>query len=229
MKKIILAASAAALALVLVSPAYAHVTVQPSEAIAGSFSRFVVRVPTERPDATIEVEVRFPENVGFVSFQPKEGWDRSVEMRTLDEPIELFGSEVTEVVDSVTWTGGEIEAGEFDEFGFSARVPEEATDLSFPAIQTYEGGEVVEWTGEPGSDQPAAAVSVVELPVEEGQGELGLLAELGQAGADGGEDEAQQTSAVEENPGESNLGVILGSIGIVLGAVALVLALRRRT
>ncbi|HEX2266954.1 MAG TPA: YcnI family protein, partial [Actinomycetota bacterium] len=106
------------------STAMAHVTVQPSEAIAGAFSRFVVRVPTERPDAaTTKVKVTLPP-LAFVSFEPKEGWTRKIEMVELDEPIEAFGQEITETVGSVTWSGGSIEPGEFDEFGFSARMPD---------------------------------------------------------------------------------------------------------
>ena len=75
MKKTLVLLGAAALALVVAAPALAHVTVQPTEAGTGSFSRFVVRVPNERPDAaTIKVEVQFPTNVTNVSFQPKDGW-----------------------------------------------------------------------------------------------------------------------------------------------------------
>lgn len=41
-------------------------------------------------------------------------------MKTLDEPIEAFGAMIDEVVDTVTWTGGPINPGEFDEFYISA-------------------------------------------------------------------------------------------------------------
>ncbi|MEA2497644.1 MAG: hypothetical protein QOH26_49, partial [Actinomycetota bacterium] len=114
----------------------------------------------------------------FVSFQPKDGWDRTVKMKKLDEPIEVFGEKVNEVVGSVTWSGGEIKPGEFDEFGFSAKVPDEPADLEFPSLQTYAGGEVVRWIGPEDSDAPAPHVNIIEVGSEEAGGQLGLLAEL---------------------------------------------------
>ena len=59
-EKIFVATGIIFLALVLPGSAFAHVTVQPQEAVQGSFSRFVVRAPNERPDAsTIKVEIQF--------------------------------------------------------------------------------------------------------------------------------------------------------------------------
>jgi uncharacterized protein len=66
-------------------------------------------------------------------------------MRTLDEPVEVFGEEVAEVVDTVTWTGGEIASGEFDTFAVSVGVlPDDVDSLAFPTIQTYDGPEAEE-------------------------------------------------------------------------------------
>ncbi len=208
--------------LVAASPASAHVTVQPNEAPAGAFFRFVVRVPNERDDAnTTKVRLDFPDNLIFVSFQPKEGWDYKVRMKTLDEPIEAFGAEITEVVDTVTWSGGAIAPHEFDEFGFSARVPEEEGAVEFAAFQTYSNGEVVEWTGDPDSEEPAALVSVVDLGAEEGQGELAVLADVKE------QVEAMDHTAASADEG-SDLGVILGGAGTGLGAIALLVALTRK-
>jgi uncharacterized protein YcnI len=202
----------------LAAPALAHVTVQPTEALMGSFARFVVRVPTERPDAsTIKVEVQFPP-LTFVSFQDVPGWKRTVKMRELDEPMEVFGEEITEVVATVTWEGGKIEPGEFHEFGFSARMPEEKTTLEFPAIQTYDSGEVVQWTGPADSETPAARLDVLDLGAAEDEGELAVLARLNRAAAQEGQEKA----------GASGTAAVLGWIGIALGATALAVALVRR-
>ncbi len=208
-------AAAIALAIALAGPATAHVTVQPNEAIVGSFAKFVVRVPTERPDAsTIRIEVEFPP-LAFVSFQDVAGWTREVKMQTLDEPIEAFGEELTEVVGTVTWSGGKVEPGEFIEFPFSALVPEEATSLEFPAIQTYDSGEIVRWIGPPDSEEPAALVTVVDIGAGEREGELAVLARVARESSDQS-DEA------------SDSGAILGWIAIALAAAALVVALLRR-
>jgi uncharacterized protein YcnI len=222
----------------LTQVAQAHVTIQPNEAPAGAFFRFVVRVPNERDVPTTKVRVEFPENLIFTSFQPKEGWTRTVKMKKLDEPIEAFGSEIDTVVDYVEWSGGSIAAGEFDEFGFSVRVPEEEGDLEFKAIQTYEGGEVVEWTGPEDAEAPAPHVTIYDLTdlAEEGTGQLGLLHDTAheleeiQASVDqldasmGGMDHGDSDDTVDDD-GDSNTGVILGSVGIALGAIALAVSL----
>ncbi|HET7481888.1 MAG TPA: YcnI family protein, partial [Actinomycetota bacterium] len=122
MKRLI-APLAAGILVAMAIPAVAHVTIQPNEAISGSFSRFVVRVPTERDDAsTTKVELQLPP-LAFVSFQPKDGWTRKTTTVKFDEPLEAFGQKITEGVGTVTWSGGKIGPGEFDEFGFSAAMP----------------------------------------------------------------------------------------------------------
>ena len=220
--------------------AQAHVTVQPNEAPAGAFFRFVIRVPNERDVPTTAVRVEFPQNLIFTSFQPKEGWDRKIKMVKLDEPIEAFGSKIDEVVGSATFSGGSIGVGEFDEFGFSVRVPEEEGDLEFKAFQTYEGGEVVEWTGAEDSESPAAHVVVYDLTeiAEEGTGQLGLLHDTSHEleeiaarvdeleAATGTMDHSTATADTEEE--DSDSGVLFGSIGIALGAIALGVSLLSR-
>jgi uncharacterized protein YcnI len=227
MQRVLACAAVGALAVVAVAaPALAHVTVQPSEAVSGSFSRFVVRVPNEEEKAaTTKVEVDLPP-MAFVSFQPKEGWTREIEMVTLDEPLEVFGNEITEVVGTVTWSGGSIEPGEFDEFGFSAAMPEEETSLEFPALQTYDDGTVVEWTGPPDAGEPAALVSVVDIGAGEGEGELAVLAELqDQVGSGTESDDAEEDEDEEES--SNTFAVALGGVGVLLGAVALAVAGRK--
>ena len=213
-KKLHLLAGALA-PLAVAVPAEAHVTVQPTEAVANSFARFVVRVPNERPNAsTVKVEVQLPENLVLVSFQDTPGWQRTVERRTLAQPVEVFGQRLTDYVASVTWEGGRVEPGEFEEFGFSARLPERPTTLRFPALQTYDSGEVVRWVGPPDAEEPAAQVTTLQLGGAEGVGQLRLLAQVA-AGASEREDEG------------IDAGVVLGGIGVALGAVALVVAVTR--
>jgi periplasmic copper chaperone A len=109
-------------ALAMPAAAAAHVTINPGEWEAGGFARFALRVPNERDNAdTTEVTVQFPENVISASFQPVPGWKRTIEMAQLDEPIEEEGEEpITERIASVTWSGGTVAPGEFQEFGVSS-------------------------------------------------------------------------------------------------------------
>jgi uncharacterized protein YcnI len=224
--KIVLAAFVAALVAVPAAPA--HVTLNPGEWEAGGFARFAVRVPNERPKAsTVEVTMQFPENVISASFQDVPGWERSVEMVPLDEPIEEEGEEpVTERIGSVTWTGGQVEPGEFVEFGVSFQVPEDATGaLLFPATQTYSNGEVVRWIApEEEADTPAPRVEVLAAAPEETgtttdattTTEQAAEAAGGGSGDDGGGD------------GMATLALILGIAGLVAGLAALGIALTRR-
>src|SRR5688500_6617700 len=172
MKRFAVGFAAQTIAL-MAAPARAHVTVQPNEAIAGGFQTFFIQVPNERDDAsTTKVELQFPPAFASVSFQDVEGWNREVEMVEFDEPIEAFGEEITEGVGSVTFTGGEVESGEFVRFPFSVG-PLPGGELEFNGIQTYDSGEVVRWVGPADADEPAPRVNAIELELEEGQGQLG--------------------------------------------------------
>jgi periplasmic copper chaperone A len=212
---------AAVTALLTVQAAAAHVTLNPREAAAESFARFAVRVPTERDNATVEVTVQLPEGLFFVSFQPKAGWKRTVKMEKLDQPVEIFGDQITERVARVTWSGGKIQPGEFDEFGMSARMPEETGELVFPSIQTYESGEVVRWIGPPDSETPAPIVTVT--PAQE-EGAQPAAAPPPPPAA------APEETAGEEEEGTDSLAVvalILGIAGLAAGLGALALAWNR--
>jgi periplasmic copper chaperone A len=240
-----LIAGAVAVLVMSAAPAYAHVTVQPPEGIVGNFSRFVVRVPNERDDAsTTKVVAHFPP-LAVVSFMDVPGWEREVKMQKLDEPIEGFGgAKIRDVVGTVTWSGGEIGPGEFLEFPFSALMPgkpgeEGEEELEFPTEQTYDNGEVVNWDGPEDGDSPAAVVETVSLGdfLEEGHGELGALHEIAheveemstrveQMGA------SHEAMNMDEEPAaeysSDTTGMLLGSIGIALGLIALIVALMKR-
>jgi periplasmic copper chaperone A len=214
MKKRLLLALAGA-ALVVVPAAGAHVTVNPNSVAADSFARFAIRVPNERPNAeTTAVTVQLPADVSFVSFQPKPGWERTVTMVKLDKPVTNDeGETVTERIDTVTWKGGAIKPGEFDEFGLSAKVPAEQATLSFPATQTYSNGEVVHWIGAEDSDTPAPRVTLT-------------------ANAEEAAPAVTDTTAASEDEGDdssrADLALVLGIAGLVAGVAALALVFLRR-
>jgi uncharacterized protein YcnI len=206
----------AALALVLAPAASAHVTVNPREWEAGGFARFAVRVPNERDSAdTTRVEMKLPDNVLSASFQPVEGWRRTVKMRQLDPPVEIEGEQVTEKIDTVTWTGGRVRPGEFQEFGVSFQVPEEpGTELVFPAVQTYSNGERVRWIGPEVADEPAPRVTVLEAPSEE------------EAAAEEPAPTPTPAPAAAEDEGGSDtlsiVALVVGAAGLLAGGLALI-------
>ena len=165
MNRFIRVAALAAVAAAAIPPAAsAHVTLQPAEVPAGEFKRLDVRVPNERDDAsTTKVAVKFPPGFIFVSHEPVAGWKADVKLAKLAKPIEVFGEQRTEQVDTVTFTatGKGIGPGEFQDFGLSVGLPDKAgTTLTFKAVQTYSGGEVVRWIGAPDAEQPAPQVKL---------------------------------------------------------------------
>jgi uncharacterized protein YcnI len=212
---------AALAAQLLAAPlAAAHVTVNPREWEAGGFAKFDVRVPNERDNAdTTKVVVRFPEQILSASFEPVPGWKRTVKMAKLDEPIDDEGEQITERIDTVTWSGGRIRPGEFQEFGLSFQVPEEAgSDLTFPAVQTYSNGEVVRWIGPPDADTPAPTVAVLEPAAEEGAAAPAETPSPAAAGGD--QDEGSDTLAT--------VALIVGIAALITALAALFLRTRRR-
>src|SRR5688572_1527119 len=174
MKRILLSALAAGAAFVLpATSAFAHVTVNPREAAAGGYAKLAFRVPNERDDAgTTKLEVNFPADHPFasVSIRPKEGWTYAVEETTLATPVKIHDDEISKAVSKITWTGGTVKPGEFEEFEVSVGpLPDDADSLTFKALQTYSSGEVVRWIEEaaPGGgevERPAPVLKLTKAP-----------------------------------------------------------------
>jgi uncharacterized protein YcnI len=156
---------AAALLAVLALPAaaQAHVTLQPTSVPAGGDDTLLsVRVPNERDDAsTVKVDLQLPEGFASASVQPVAGWTFKITKAKLAKPVQTDDGEITEGVSRITWTGGKIPPGGFQDFPLSVVVPGKAGDtLTFKALQTYSNGEVVRWIGAKDSDNPAPSVAV---------------------------------------------------------------------
>jgi uncharacterized protein YcnI len=180
----LMTAAVGALALIAPATAAAHVTVQPSTAPAGGFTRLDVRVPNERDDAgTVKVDVQMPPGFTSASYEPVPGWSVKITTRRLDEPIEVEGLELDEEIDRITWTGdpergGIVRPGEFQDFGLSVAMPDGApgSKLTFKALQTYQGGEVVRWIGPEDADEPAPTVTLTAAAEGGGHGAPGTAA-----------------------------------------------------
>ncbi|MGH2590962.1 MAG: YcnI family protein [Actinomycetota bacterium] len=220
-----------AVAATLAAPtmANAHVTVQPEEVPAGGFTRLDVRVPNEEDDATTdEVEVKMPDGFAFVSYEPVAGWQVDVQTEKLKQPIEAEGEELNEQVDTVTWTATDpkaaIQPGAFRDFGLSVGLPADAPGgdvLTFPALQTYDSGEVVRWIGPPDSEEPAAEVTLT-APVDEAAEHDG--------GETGSEEEEASPSSDEDDGASTGLAVtalVVGGLGLLAGGGSLVRSMRR--
>jgi uncharacterized protein YcnI len=220
-------------------PAEAHVTVQPAEAEQGGFATLAFQVPNESDEAgTTSVEVTFPEEypLPFVSVKPTPGWTFQTEERQLEEPVEVEGTEVTQAVGTITWQAGRINPGEFQQFLVSVGPLPEVESLSFPAIQTYDDGEVARWiepTPEGGEEPEFPAPTLTLTPPDEGDGD----GEPSEAAADttttapASTPEVAAADVTESDVDDARAlgiaGIVVGVIGILI-ALAAVLIRRRR-
>jgi uncharacterized protein YcnI len=157
-------AVAVGLLVLFASPAFAHVTIDPAEALKGSFTKLTFRVPNEMELAnTVKFDVKFDENhpIAEVSVKPKPGWTVTVSKKPLRVPLQTATGEITSAVSQIVWSGGAIAPGQFDEFEVSAGpLPSGVNLLLFPAVQTYNDGTEVSWiqqafSGQPEPDRPA--------------------------------------------------------------------------
>jgi uncharacterized protein YcnI len=179
------------LTLAVANVASAHVRVVPEEVPAGSFEVLTVRVPTEKDIPTTEVRVVIPEGFTISRVEPVPGWTYELE-------------EEAGVVRAITWSGGEIGATEFQHFNIQGQTPEEPGEYSWSAIQTYEDGSVVEWTGPEDSEEPASVLSVTQGDPNES---------------------ASQEAGSGGSPSTSLITQLAAYGGLVLGALALFTAL----
>ncbi|HWL01992.1 MAG TPA: YcnI family protein [Microbacteriaceae bacterium] len=194
-------ALAAAGALVVASPAAAHVHVD-GDAVPGSRTTATFRVPTESDTAsTISITVALPTDTPITSVRAltKPGWAFEAERVDLDTPVVIGDVTITSAYGSISWTatGDGIAPGEYDEFVVQlGPVPDQA-ELVLPTAQGYSDGTVVAWDelGEHGSEaeRPAPVLAI------------------GSGAADTPVD------------GLAITGVVLGGLGLIAGIVALVL------
>lgn len=218
---------AAIAALLIAVPASAHVTAQPPEQVAGGFTTVTFRVPNERPEPTTKLEVQFPESITSARVKPVPGWSYDVKMVELDEPAEdSHGEEITERIGTITWTGGEVLDGEFQEFTVSVKMAEEG-DLGdlvfFPTIQSYDGGEVVRWIQKPASadddaelENPAPSVTLVEGDAH------GASSDKGDKGDDA-DDHAAASGDDGEDEEDDPTTMALALIALALSVIAILI------
>ncbi|MEN3539414.1 YcnI family protein [Microbispora sp. ZYX-F-249] len=229
-------AGALALTLGLAVPALAHVTVNPGSAVQGSWTKIAFRVPNERDNAsTTKVEVEFPTDhpLPFVSVRPVPGWDVKLTRGKLPKPVVSdSGDTITESVLKITWSGGKIESGQFQEFEASVGpLPKNVDALAFPTVQTYSNDEVVKWADAPkadGSEPEHPAPTLKLVAAEEGEDDHDGAASASPAAAP--TVAAAAADDDDDEGGNTTPALVLGGIGLVAGLVgagAGITALRR--
>jgi uncharacterized protein len=226
--RITLAATVAAGVVALPATAQAHVTLQPKQVAAGAFTVEDVRVPNETDDAvTTKVVVQFPPGFASVSYQPVEGWAVKVVKEKLATPVKTDDGEVTEGVDTITWTAKSkadgIAPGQFHDFPLSVQIPGKAGDtLTFKALQTYSNGEIARWIGAPDADKPAPQLTVTaaDAPATATTGATTAATATPAAVAPASSDDGNSDTL-------SIIALIVGALGLLAGGAGLAAARKR--
>lgn len=225
--------------------ASAHVTVNPSTVVAGSYTKITFRVPNESAKAdTVKVSVQFPMDHPFASVSVKKepGWTAAVTTSKLAKPIsDDDNASITQAVSSITWTAdadGRIALGQFAEFDLSVGPVPDVASLAMNATQTYSDGTVVQWneptpaSGEE-PEHPAPTLTITPAAAS-GAGSSAPSSPGGAAATSGAAAAAPAAAAPTVTVTASPLAAAasdsdstartLGVVGIIVGALAVLVA-----
>jgi periplasmic copper chaperone A len=204
--------------LALAGTAFAHVTVTPGSAPQGSTAELTFKVPNEESTAaTVELQVQVPTAHPIAQFlvKPVPGWTITVQTVTLAKPIVTDDGSFSTAVSEVTWTGGKILPGQYQDFSVSADpLPSGIGQLVFKAIQTYSNGDVVRWidlpqAGQPEPEHPAPILTLTTPGAGDGTASVA-------SGAQGDAGEGSDTAALALGAA----GLAAGLLGMIAGGAA---------
>lgn len=215
-------ALAAAGLLAAAGAASAHVTVHPESYPKGATDGVLTfRVPDEEDgDSTTKVQVFLPTGhpVLGVLVSPRDGWTPKVTTTKLKTPVKTDDGTITDAVSEITWTGGKIQPGQYEDFDVAfGQLPDDTDRLSLKALQTYSDGKVVRWIeeAEPGADEPENPAPVLELTAK-------TAAKGGQGSSAAGSPAKSSTAAASATSDATARG--LGVAGLVVGVLGLAAA-----
>jgi uncharacterized protein YcnI len=157
----------AAVALVATASAAAHAHISPPVALAKAGQLFTLDVPTEKEGATTtKIVLTVPSGFSIDSFVDAPGWKRQVQST---------GSGEDTVIQSVTWSGGNVPTDEISHFGFLGSADSSKT-YAFSVEQSYSDGSVANWSGPESSDTPAPSVEAKSSLGGSGSSTLAIVA-----------------------------------------------------
>ncbi len=207
----------AVLALAVASPAFAHVTANPATLEKGGYGVVTFRVPDEDDTAgTIALTVNLPADHPFADVRttPVAGWAATTNEITLNPPIkDDDGNQVTKTIGSVTWKanpGNKIAPGQYLDFPLSlGAFPDDTDVIRMPVVQTYDNGQVVNWSEPPNADgsepeHPAPSVTLSAATSDQAS-HAGPTA----------------TAAPADPPSDDTTARWLGGAGLLVGALGL--------
>ena len=216
-------ALAAAAVLTAAGAASAHVTVHPDSYAKGATDgALTFRVPDESGTAsTTKVQLFLPTDHPLlgVLVSPHDGWTAKVTDTKLRTPVKTDDGTITDAVSEITWTGGKIGPGQYEDFDVAfGQLPDDTAQLTFKTLQTYSDGKVVRWIEEAaqGDEEPENPAPVLKLTAA---GATSATASRTSAVAS----KASKASASDSTArGLGVAGLVVGVLGLAAGAFAVV-------
>jgi uncharacterized protein YcnI len=160
-------------AMLAVSSASAHVTLENRQATIGSGYKAVFAVPHGcAGSATTKIRVQIPEGVIAVKPMPKPGWNVEAIKGKYAGDYDYHGAKLSDGVREVVWSGGKLSDDNYDEFVISTYLTgalKPNTILYFPTVQECEQG-ISRWIDIPAeasaheSKSPAPSVKLMPKP-----------------------------------------------------------------
>lgn len=223
----------AASVLALAGPAAAHISPSVTEAPAGSFLKFDLRVPHGCDEgATNKLAVQIPDGINSVTPQVVAGWTIERTTEQLDTPIDDGeGGQITERTSVVTWTGGPLAPDQLEEFGLSLKLPDTPGEtVYFPLIQSCDNGETTEWIQRPDAsgEEPEHPAPGIALTESTGDGHGSDETATGTEDSREADHQAEAAGDTEDDGSSDDgtdplaaAGLVLGIAGLAVGALAL--------
>jgi uncharacterized protein YcnI len=190
------------------SVASAHVTVIPKTSTTGAWETYTVKVPVEKEVATTKFTLKAPDGVEVMSYQPVPGWNYTSEKDS--------NGKVTSITFEATGEG--ILPGQFQQFTFVGKNPENATKAAWDAFQYYKDGSVVEWTGDEGSKSPHSITDIVSGTADDHHDMKKMTQTT----------EKPKEAATKSEEKTDYLPLTLSGVALLLSLVAIVLAFRKK-
>ncbi|MEU9167560.1 YcnI family protein [Streptomyces sp. NPDC048420] len=216
-------ALAAATVLTAAGIASAHVTIHPDGYAKGATDgALTFRVPDESDTAsTTKVQVFLPTDHPLlgVLVSPHDGWTAKVTDTKLKTPVKTDDGTITDAVSEITWTGGKIGPGQYEDFDVAfGQLPEDTAQLVFKALQTYSDGKIVRWIEEAGSgdEEPENPAPVLKLTAATTTSATASKTSAVAAGA------SKASASDSTARGLGVAGLVVGVLGLAAGAFAVV-------
>jgi periplasmic copper chaperone A len=168
MPKLHLSLLIAALGLAAFSfPAAAHITLETKEAMVGAAFKAVLVVGHGcGAEATTAMRVQIPAGFYNVKPMPKAGWTVETVIGAYAKPYMNHGTEMSEGVTEISWSGGSLPDAFFDEFSFRGTFGGDlkaGSRIAFPVIQGCGATEDawIDTSGDDDAEMPAPSVTLV--------------------------------------------------------------------